>query len=154
MSKQPADKIGRLAVALAVFAFVSLGYIYSVAHRLDWVRYITKPYYWRVEALSCPGKKAQAVVVLSDKANSSPKHTLNYDPDLYSYLKTLSAAQPVKVEIQRKGYLWEFNYGEEFVLAIGTKGIYQSWRKTPRELDGCTYEPATTLDPSLLSTQP
>lgn len=150
MSEETRDKAGRWAVALAVFAFVSLGYIYYVAHRLDWVQYVTEPYYWRIQALSCPDKDLEAIVVLSEEASSNPKHVLSYDPDLARYLNTLPPDQPVKVEIKRKGYLWEFNYGEQYVLAVGSKGIYNSWRKLPAELKACSYEPKENLDPALL----
>lgn len=150
MPDKTRDKTGRWAVALAVFALVSLGYFYSIAHRLDWVQYVTQTFYWRVMALSCPDKDPEAVVVLSEQPGAEPQHVLNYDPVLARYLKTLPTDQPVKVEIKRKGYLWEFNTGEQYVLAIGSKGIYQSWRKVPAELKTCSYKPAETLDPTLL----
>ncbi len=150
MSEPSRDIIGRWVVAAAIFAFVSLAYFYSIAHRLDWISYDTQNYYWRVAALDCPGKKTEAVVVLSTKADAEPLHVIRDDPDLAHYLKTLPAAQPVKTEIMRKGYLWEFNYGEQYVMSIGTKGIYPSWRKIRAELAGCSYRPATTLDPTLL----
>ena len=136
-------------VALAVLAIVSLIYIYSVAYRLDWIRYVTDSYYWRVQTLVCPGKKPEEVVVLSEKKDAKPQHVLVYDPDLARYLKTLPADQPVKAEVKRKGYLWEWNHGEQFVLSIGTKGIYVSWRKIPEDLKGCTYGPAKNSDPNL-----
>jgi hypothetical protein len=150
MSEQSSDKIGRWMVALAVMAFVSLGYFYFVAYRLDWVRYITESYYWRVESLACPGKLPEAVVVLSEAQNAKPKHVLSDDPELARYLNTLHPDQPVKVEIRRKGYLWEFNYGEQFVLSIGSKGIYDAWRKLPQDLENCTYGPPVKVDPTLL----
>jgi hypothetical protein len=149
MSEQPRDKIARIAVALAVLAFVSLGYFYSVAYRLDWIRYVTESYYWRVQTLVCPDKKPETVVILSEKRDAQPQHVVLYDPDLARYLKTLPADQPVKAEVMRKGYLWEWNYGEQFVLSIGTKGIYVSWRKIPEDLKGCAYGPVTNLDPNL-----
>jgi len=150
MSDKPRDKGSRWALAAAIFAFVSLGYFYSIAHRLDWIRYVTEPYYWRVQAMSCPNKKPEPVVVLSDSADASPKHVITYAPELARYLKTLPPKQPVNVEIRRKGYLWEFNYGEQFVLSIGTKGIYPGWRKTADQLKDCNYEPVTVLDPTIL----
>jgi len=150
MPEETRDKTGRWAVALAVFAFVSLGYFYYIAHRLDWVQYVTQSYYWRVMALSCPNKDLEAVVVLSEQPGAEPKHVLHYDPSLAQYLKTLPVDQPVKVEIKRKGYLWEFNYGEQYVLAVGSKGIYHSWRKVPAELKACSFEPKESLDPALL----
>ena len=154
MSEQPRDKIGRWMIVLAIMAFVSLGYIFFIAHRLDWVRYVTQSYYWRVEPLSCPGKKAEAVVVLSETQNASPKHVVSYGPELASYLSTLPPAQPVAVEIRRKGYLWEFNYGEQFVLSIGSQGIYTSWRKIPQELRDCTYGPLEKNGPGLTPENP
>ena len=150
MSEETRDKTGRWAVALAIFAFVSLGYIYYIAHRLDWVQYVTQSFYWRVMALSCPDKDLEAVVVLSEQPGTEPEHVLHYDPSLAHYLKTLPPNQPVKVEIKRKGYLWEFNYGEQYVLAVGSKGIYHSWRMLPAELKTCSYEPKERLDPALL----
>ena len=140
-------------VVLAIMAFVSLGYMYFTASRLDWVRYITEPYYWRIETLSCPGKEAETVVVLSEKQNASPEHVISDDPELASYLNTLPPAQPVKVEIRRKGYLWEFNYGDQFVLSIGTKGILPVWRKLPRDLDKCTFGPPQKPESDLIPTQ-
>ena len=149
MSEQPRDKIGRWMVVLAITAFVSLGYIYFIAYRLDWIRYVTQAYYWRVETLTCPGKNAETVVVLSEAQNASPRHVLIYGPELARYLNTLPPAQPVPVEIKRKGYLWEFNYGDQFVLSIGSQGIYTSWRKLPEELRDCTYGPLEKQDPGL-----
>lgn len=150
MPEETRDKSGRWAVALAVFAFVSLGYFYFVAHRLDWVQYVTESSYWRVMALSCPDRDPVAVVVLSEEPGAEAQHVLRYDPDLARYLKTLPPDKPVKVEIKRKGYLWEFNIGEQYVLAIGSKGIYHAWRMVPAELESCSYKPAQTLDPGLL----
>lgn len=151
MSEPERDIIGRWMFAAAVFAFVSLGYFYFIAHRLDWIRYETAQFYWRVQALACPNRKTEPVVVLSEQPDAAPEHVIRYEPDLARYLKTLPAAQPVKTEIRRKGYLWEFNYyGERYVLSIGDKGIYQNWRIIPAQLEGCSYRPASELDPTVL----
>ena len=151
MSEPERDIIGRWVIAAAVFAFASLAYFYFIAHRLDWVSYETLDYYWRVQALDCPNRKPEPVVVLSETADGAPEHVIRYDAALAHYLMTLPPTRPVKSEIRRKGYLWEFNYhGDEYVLSIGTKGIYQSWRIVPAQLNGCTYRPRSALDPTVL----
>lgn len=136
-------------VVLAVLALSSIGYLFFTFSRLDWVRYVTEPYYWRVQALVCPQKKPQAVIVLSDNPNSSPKHILNHDPELSGFLKSLPA-QPVQVEIKRRGYLWEWNYGVFLVLSIENHEVQDYLHKPPEEVEDCVFKPADTLDPNLL----
>ena len=72
------------------------------------------------------------------------------DPELARYMNTLPPAQLASVEIRRKGYLWEFNYGEQFVLSIGSMGILTSWRKLPHDLEACAFGPPQKPDPGLL----
>ncbi len=137
-------------VALAVMALLTLGYAYFIAYRLDWVRYISEPHYWRLQTLTCPERNPQAVIVLSEEPDSKPRMTLNYDLELMRHLKSLPKERPVMVEIKRRGYLWEWNYGDYFVLAIEGQGISEYLRKLPDDLEGCSYEAAETLDPALL----
>ena len=142
MSRSARDKIEILMISLGVMAFVSLGYFYSIGYRLDWVRYIEEPLYWRVENLSCPGKPVERVVVLSDEPDSKPKHTLRYNFQIARFLDTLPPAKQVAVSIRRLGYLWEFNYvAQQHVLAIESNDIDNNSRKSPEELMNCTYEP-------------
>jgi hypothetical protein len=131
-----------LMVGLGIMAFVSMGYYFSIAFRLDWVRYIEEPLYVRVGSLSCPNQPVETVVVLSEEKDASPKYTLRYSYPLARYLDSAPAAQPVTVSIRRVGYLWEFSYAAQLlVVSIETQGIDSGWRKAPEDLVDCTYGP-------------